>query len=114
MSCQFCIMSNINDLQCGARRYPDSYAQMVALEKVTGHTMAFKTVKKGVVKVSLEERTGIKADELAVKRWVNKLRVRKSEIEDAKLKAKQEKAKQQTLISVVNVNGDNQTITMPF
>ena len=114
VSCQFCIMSNINDLQCGARRYPDSYAQMVALEKVTGHTMAFKTIKKKVVKVSLEEKTGIKADELAVQRWVNKLRARKLELEDAKQQSIEDKAKQQTLIPVTSVNGDTQTIAMPF
>jgi len=43
VSCVFCIMGSKNDLRRGAINYQDHYAQMVALELVTRHTMFGKT-----------------------------------------------------------------------
>jgi DNA sulfur modification protein DndC len=39
LSCVFCIMGSLNDLILGAINYPQHYVEMIALERVTGHTM---------------------------------------------------------------------------
>jgi len=43
LSCCFCILGSPNDLRNGAINYPEHYAEMIALERVTGHTMFGKT-----------------------------------------------------------------------
>ena len=70
VSCKFCIMGNVRDLRNAATWYPDRYAQMIALERVIGHTMFIKTVKKEVVPVPLEDKVGLPFDEIAVRRWM--------------------------------------------
>ena len=39
LSCSFCIMSSLSDLQCAARLRPDLLADYVALERRIGHTL---------------------------------------------------------------------------
>lgn len=39
LSCIFCIMGSLNDLILGALNYPKHYVEMIALERVTNHTM---------------------------------------------------------------------------
>ena len=39
LSCSFCIMSSLPDLQCAARLRPDLLAEYVALERRIGHTL---------------------------------------------------------------------------
>lgn len=70
VSCKFCIMGNKQDLTNAANWYPDQYAQMVAVERVIGHTMFSKTVKKEPVPVSVAEKTGVMVDEVSVRRWM--------------------------------------------
>lgn len=43
LSCKFCIMGSKNDLSHGAKMYVEHYHQMIALERVVGHTMFGKT-----------------------------------------------------------------------
>lgn len=43
LSCIFCIVGCASDLANGARNYPDHYGEMIAVERVTNHTMFHKT-----------------------------------------------------------------------
>ena len=57
LSCCFCIMSSLKDLQTAARLKPDLYAEIVDLEKEVGHTMMMP--RKGQAPRGLEEITGV-------------------------------------------------------
>lgn len=56
LSCVFCIMGCINDLQHGARQNPALYKEYVELEKKIGHTMFMKKKEP----ISLEDYVGVK------------------------------------------------------
>jgi 3'-phosphoadenosine 5'-phosphosulfate sulfotransferase (PAPS reductase)/FAD synthetase len=43
LSCIFCIMGSLSDLVLGAINYPKHYVEMIALERVTNHTMFGKS-----------------------------------------------------------------------
>jgi len=60
LSCVFCIMGSVNDLQHGARQNPDLYRRYVELEKQIGHTMFMR----GKEPISLEEHVGIRVCEV--------------------------------------------------
>ncbi|UPK45922.1 phosphoadenosine phosphosulfate reductase family protein [Paenibacillus pabuli] len=60
LSCVFCIMGSVNDLQHGAKCNPELYRKYVELERKIGHTM----FTKGKNPISLEEHTGISIDDL--------------------------------------------------
>lgn len=55
LSCMFCIMASVKDLQVSARLNPKAYAQRVALEKRVGHTI-------NMTGLGLEAVTGIPAE----------------------------------------------------
>jgi 3'-phosphoadenosine 5'-phosphosulfate sulfotransferase (PAPS reductase)/FAD synthetase len=133
VSCRYCIMGSKNDLVNGANWYPDSYAMMVALERVVEHTMFTKSVanpeyvkvevvkdgKKKIAKrltipMPLTEKTGVQVDEVAVEKWMTKLEARRAQLIDAKNAELEAKAlrKKETLVSVKNV--DTQTYSMVF
>jgi hypothetical protein len=57
---------------------------MIALERVIGHTMFSKTVKKVPVPVSLSEKAGVPADEVAVRRWMMVLSNQRNNLLEAK------------------------------
>jgi hypothetical protein len=126
-------MGSKNDLVNGANWYPDSYAMMVALERVVEHTMFTKSVanpeyvkvevvkdgKKKIAKrltipMPLTEKTGVQVDEVAVEKWMTKLEARRAQLIDAKNAELEAKAlrKKETLVSVKNV--DTQTYSMVF
>jgi 3'-phosphoadenosine 5'-phosphosulfate sulfotransferase (PAPS reductase)/FAD synthetase len=52
LSCQFCIMGSVNDLQNGAKHNPELYADYCDMERKTGYTMHMS-------RKSLPELTGI-------------------------------------------------------
>ena len=133
VSCRYCIMGSKNDLVNGANWYPDSYAMMVALERVVEHTMFTKSVanpeyvkvevvkdgkkkiaKRLTVPMPLTEKTGVQVDEVAVEKWMTKLEARRAQLIDAKNAELEAKAlrKKETLVSVKNV--DTQTYSMVF
>jgi DNA sulfur modification protein DndC len=68
LSCRFCIMGCKQDIAHGAQTYPDHYAQIIALENVTGHTMFCRKVKGETVPYSLAEKAGITPDLDAVRK----------------------------------------------
>lgn len=61
LSCCFCIMASKADLKIAAEQNPELYAKVVATEKRIGHTIVAKRVKGELVRVPLEEVTGVKA-----------------------------------------------------
>ena len=61
LSCCFCIMASKADLTIAAKENPELYKKMVAMEKQIGHTIFAKRVKGELVKIPLEEVTGVKA-----------------------------------------------------
>jgi 3''-phosphoadenosine 5''-phosphosulfate sulfotransferase (PAPS reductase)/FAD synthetase and related enzymes len=60
LSCVFCIMGSVNDLQHGARQNPELYKRYVELEKKIGHTM----FTRGKDPISLEDHVGIRVCEV--------------------------------------------------
>lgn len=90
-SCKFCIMGCANDLNNAANWYPDDYALFVAIEKVIGHTMFHKTVKREPVKVSLSDKVDVPVDEVAVRRWMKVLTEQREQLLEAKRKEIEEK-----------------------
>jgi len=67
LSCMFCIMAKRSDLELSARHYPEAFAEVVALELEVGHTIATRKAKGKLVKVGLEEHTGIRVAALSAR-----------------------------------------------
>lgn len=61
LSCSFCFLANKSDLVHAATNRPGLYSEYVNIEKVTGFTFFTKKIKGKMVRVPLEEKTGIKA-----------------------------------------------------
>ncbi|MDC8832830.1 phosphoadenosine phosphosulfate reductase [Alteromonas gilva] len=111
-SCRFCVLGNKNDIGNAATWYPDHYAKIVALERVTGHSMFFKTVKKQGVPVSVVEKAGVPVDEVAVRRHMKTLEARHKELLARKAAEEAEKAAKKTAKTKGAKQIDTHTIEM--
>jgi len=134
VSCKFCIMGNKQDLNNAANWYGSiatdgkhtDYEMMVALERVTGHTMfsSSKTITKSILgkkvkqrivqKVSLADKAGVPLDEVAVRRWMTILTERREELLEIKRIENEEKAKKKAQREQEKRGkfADNKTIAM--
>lgn len=139
LSCRVCIMQSVSDGRRGAISSPDVYHELIAAERVLGHTMHFKTkqrteykkvfdliknkevvvdkiVHKTVIKIPLNERLGVPFDELAVQRKMQELRARREELLNIKSmglleKENKKRAKQAAAIAKTR---DDKTGTFDF
>lgn len=131
LSCLICFCANVNDMRLGALENMDVYHQYLAVEKVVGHTLVFRSkqktikterfciitgkilidkhVEKTALPIPLNEHIGLDFDELAVQKYVKIFTARRAELLNIKAEEEAEKlSKRNAKHTKINKADENQ------